>query len=39
MVPLIPAFNRQRYVDLCDFEVSLFYIGFQNSQLRIAWNS
>ena len=31
-MPLIPALGRQRQVDLCEFEASLIYRSFQDSQ-------
>jgi hypothetical protein len=31
-MPLIPALGRQRQAYLCEFEVSLVYITFQDSQ-------
>ena len=30
-MPLIPAFKRQRQVDLCEFEASLVYIATKQS--------
>ena len=32
-MPLIPAFRKQRQVDLCDFEVSLVYkVSFRTAR-------
>ena len=43
-MPLIPAFGRQRLVDLCEFEASLVYItsfrasNSQSSCLSLRWS-
>jgi hypothetical protein len=39
VVPIIPAFGRQRQVDICEFKASLFYRRSSRTTRAIPKNS